>query len=221
MGGGRSCTVIGCQSRSAISRDKHFYSFPSDPTLRDVWLTFTRRGPDYEIKKSSYICQDHFDSTCIVVKKKQVCLAKNSVPTIFSRTTVEGSAEKIVLTFDRDVQHYVEEDTQLNPVYDKEKHTADLLALREQKLKEMAKLCRFCLEDRGEQKLIAINKLKEYAISPQEMMTLIGINVKYNEIFSRNACEECFQQIFVFDGYRRRCLKAQNRLVSDMKDLCR
>ena len=199
-------------------KEKHFYRFPSDPTLRDVWLTFTRRGTDYEVKKSSFICQDHFDGSCFVIKKKQVCLAKGTIPTIFYRNTAEGE-EKIVLTFDHDVLHYAEEDTLLNPVYDKDKHERDLLEKRDEKLKLMRKLCRFCLEDTCEEKLISISKLKDYSINPSDIITIFGLQTEFEEMFSKNACEDCFQQIFVFDGYRKRCRKAQDRLLSDLKDL--
>lgn len=219
MGGGRSCSVIGCPSRSSPSSRKRFYGFPSDQTIRDVWTTFTRRGSDYVIKSSSYICEDHFDSVCFVFKKKQICLAKDTIPTIFYRTTPEGETEKIVLTFDRDIMHYIEEDTLLNPVYDKEKREEELIAKRERKIEEIGKLCRFCLEDRSEENLIEISKLKDYSIRPAEVMSLVGLNIQYNELFSKNACEECFQQIFVFDGYRKRCQKAQDRMVSEIKQL--
>lgn len=217
-GGGRSCSVVGCQSRSAAQKDKHFYRFPPEQPLRDIWTTFTRRGNDYELKKSSVMCQDHFDPSCFVVKKKQICLAKNTVPTIFYRSTSEGD-EKIVLTFDHDVMHYVEEDTLLFPVYDREKHEKELLAKKERKLNEVAKLCRFCLEDREEESLLAVNKLRDYSINPSDVMILVGLNAQYNELFSKNACEECFQHIFVFDGYRKRCQKAQDRLINEMKHL--
>lgn len=217
-GGGRSCSVVGCKSRSAASKGKHFYRFPIDSPLREIWTTFTRRGNDYELKKSSVMCQDHFDPSCFVVKKKQVCLAKSTIPTIFYRTTSEGE-ERIMLTFDHDVMHYVEEDTLLNPVYDREKHESELMAKKDRKLAEIGKLCRFCLEDNTEDNLLTISKLKDYSINPNEVMTLVGLNPQYNDLFSKNACEECFQQIFVFDGYRKRCQKAQNRMIVEMKQL--
>jgi THAP domain/Zinc-finger associated domain (zf-AD) len=219
MGGGRSCSVIGCSSRSNPLNRKRFYGFPIDQTIRDVWTTFTRRGSDYVIKSSSYICEDHFDPSCFVFKKKQICLAKDTIPTIFNRMTPEGESEKIVLTFDRDIMHYVEEDTLLNPVYDKEKREEELIAKRDRKIEEIGKLCRFCLEDRSEENLIEISKLKDYSIKPTEVMSLVGLSTQYSELFSNNACEECFQQIFVFDGYRKRCQKAQERMVSDIKQL--
>ena len=217
-GGGRSCTVIGCLSRSSTQKDKHFYRFPSDPIFKDVWIIFTRRGNDYQIKKSSVVCQDHFDPSCFVVKKKQICLAKNTIPTIFYRSTPEGEFEKYVLTFDRDVMHYVEEDTLLNPVYDKEKHEVELLSKKQRKIEEIGKLCRFCLEDRDE-KLIEISKLKDYSISPSEVLALVGLNPKHNDLFSKRACEECFQQIFVFDGYRKRCKKSQDFFVDEINQI--
>jgi THAP domain/Zinc-finger associated domain (zf-AD) len=218
--GGRSCTVVDCPNRSNMLIKKRFFGFPTDQTIRDVWATFTRRGADFAIKKgSSYICEDHFDSSSFVFKKTQDFLSKEAIPTIFHRVTPEGESERIVLTFDREIMHYIEKDTLLNPVYDKEKREEELAAKRERKLKEIGKLCRFCLEDRNEENLIEISKLKDYSIKPAEVMSLVGLNTQYSELFSNNACEECFQQIFVFDGYRKRCQKAQDRMVSEMKEL--
>ena len=214
-GGGRSCTVIGCLSRSSTQKDKHFYRFPSDPTFKEIWITFTRRGNDYQIKKSSVVCQDHFDPSCFVVKKKQICLAKNTIPTIFYRSTQEGEIEKYVLTFDRDVMHYVEEDTLLNPIYDKEKREEELIVKRDQKIEVIGKLCRFCLEDRGDEDLIEINKLLKYSINPSEVMPHILIT--NFEIFNKKACEECFQHIILFDGYRKRCRRSQDLIIEELK----
>jgi hypothetical protein len=218
VGGGRSCAVVGCQSRSSAHKDKHFYRFPSDQILSDVWKSFTRRGTDFTLKKSSVMCQDHFDPSCFVAKKKQVTLAKNTVPTIFYRSSPEGE-EKIVLTFDQDVMHYIEADTLLNPVYDREKREEELLTKRKRKLDKFGRLCRFCLEDRDQEKLMTISKLKDYSINPNEVMALIGIDPKYNDLFGKSACEDCFQQIFVFDGYRKRCKKTQDQLVNELKDI--
>lgn len=145
------------------------------------------------------MCQDHFDPSCYVYKRKQQCLAKNSIPTIFLRETAEG-LEKIVLTFDQDIQHYVEEDTLLNPAFDKEKCERELLEKRRRKLSEINNLCRFCFENQEEG--VAITRMKDYGISPNDMLTLIGINTEFNDVFSKNVCEECFQQIVSLDGYR-------------------
>jgi THAP domain/Zinc-finger associated domain (zf-AD) len=219
MGGGRSCSVANCSSRTRKD-NKHFYHFPNDQTIRDVWTTFTRRGADYEVKNSSYICEDHFDPSCFVFKKKQICLAKDTIPTIFYRTTPEGESEKIVLTFDRDIMHYVEEDTLLNLVFDKEKREEELIAKRDRKIEEIRKLCRFCLEDRNEESLVEISKLREYSISPTEMMPhTASASTQYHEVFSKSACEECFQQIIVFDGYRKRCRRSQDLILLGLTNI--
>lgn len=218
MGGGKSCSVIGCNSRTTKDKKKHFYQFPKEQPFRDIWITFTRRGSDYEVKKSSCMCQDHFDPSCYVVKKKQQCLAKNSIPTIFNRQTPEGF-ERIVLTFDNFVLHYVEEDTLLNPVFDKEKREQELIEKRERKLKEIRRLCRFCFEVQEDEKLVDVNKMKDYAISPNEMLKVIGIDTQFGKTFSSVVCEECFQHIITIDGFRKRCQKAQNHIISDLQEL--
>lgn len=216
-GGGRSCIVVGCKSRTTDDKSKHFYKFPKD-YRKEIWITFSRRGQDYEPKDSSVVCQDHFDPSCYVYKKKQQCLAKDSIPTIFYRETQEG-IEKIVLTFDNDVMHYVEEDTLLNPAFDKEKCERELVEKRQRKLNEIGRLCRFCFEIQEEGKCVAISRMKDYGISPNDMLTLVGINTEFNDIFSKSVCEECFQQIVSLDGYRKRCQKVQNQLIDDIKVL--
>lgn len=219
MGGGKSCSVVGCSNRTVADKHKHFYKFPREECYRDIWLTFTRRGSDYTVKDSSCICEEHFDPSCFIYKKKQQCLAKFTVPTIFYRQTPD-CIEKIVLTFDRDVLHYVEEDTLLNPAFDKEKREKELVEKRDRKLKEIGKLCRFCFDhDQDENKLVPIAKLKDYAIQPADMLALVGIDTQFNDVFSRSTCEDCFQQIVTFDGYRRRCQKAQNSLVNIIKEI--
>ena len=217
MGGGRSCSVVGCSNRSMPNEKRRFYGFPSDPIFKEIWITFTRRENDFQIKSSSYVCENHFHPSCFLFKKKNICLAKNTVPTIFYRTTSEGESERIELTFDRDVMHYIGEDTLLNPVFDKEKRQVELVEKRDRKLEEIKKLCRFCLEtDEG---LIEISKLHEYNISPTEVMNLFGLGMHQNNIFGKNACEECFQQIFIFDGYRKRCRKSQDQLINVIKQI--
>lgn len=217
MGGGRSCSVVGCSNRSMPNEKRRFYGFPSNPIFKEIWITFTRRENDFQIKSSSYICENHFHPSCFLFKKKNICLAKSTVPTIFYRTTSEGENERIELTFDRDVMHYIGEDTLLNPVFDKEKRQAELVEKRDRKIEEIQKLCRFCLE--GDEGLIEISKLHEYNINSSEVMNLFGLSMHQNNIFGKNACEECFQQIFIFDGYRKRFRKSQDQLINVIKQI--
>lgn len=129
-GGGNSCAVVGCINRTVADKNVHFYHFPTkDPALREVWKTFSRRGSDYKIRQNTVICHEHFDPSCYDVKAKQMRIKTGSIPTIFYR-----SREKIILTFDRDLMHYVEEETLLNPVYDREKREMELIAKRERKV---------------------------------------------------------------------------------------
>lgn len=217
MGGGRNCSVVGCSNRSMPSEKRRFYGFPNDPIFQEVWKIFTRRESDFQIKSSSYICENHFHPSCFLFKKKNICLKKNSVPTVFHRTTSDGENERIELTFDRLVMHYIGEDTLLNPVFDKEKRAIELVEKRNRKLEGIQKLCRFCLEcDEG---LIKISKLHEYNINSNEVMELFGLTMHQNKIFGKNACEECFQQVFIFDGYRKRCKKSQNQLINVIKQI--
>lgn len=219
-GGGRSCCVVGCKNRTTI-HGKHFYKFPKKQRYRDVWTSFTRRGNDFDVKDHSTICQDHFLPTCFNYKKKQVRLFPDSVPTVFERETSNG-VEEIVLTFDPELLNYVESETFLNPAYDKEKHENDLIQKQKKRLAEVNRACRFCFEDPEEddKDFVEISKLKNYSIRPGDVFTLIGLkSTQHQKMFSNVMCEECFQQIITFDGYKKRCCKAHNSIIAELKDL--
>ncbi|CRL07926.1 CLUMA_CG021004, isoform A [Clunio marinus] len=215
--GGRRCAVVGCKSRTVKKGEQgvHFYRIPKEQPWKDIWTTFTRRGSDFEVKKFTSICHEHFAASAFDYKKKLTLLQKNAVPTIFKRDTLNG-LETVVLTFDRSVLHYVETDTLLNPAYDKEKRIQEILEKRNTKLKEILQLCRFC-SDSGDG-FLQINTLKDYSINPTEMMNLLGI-ASDKDIFSNLTCEECFQQIIIIDGYRKRCQRAQHNLNEEIKVL--
>lgn len=208
--------VIGCRNCSQNSRNKHFYKVPKFEPLRSSWITFSRRG-EYYGDRRLYICEDHFHPSCFDYKKKQVLLAKGTVPTIFRRLTAEGE-EIVVVTYDSAIHHYLEEGTLLNPAYDREKHEQDLVEKQARKLAELQKLCRFCAEVDHNKPLIAIDKLKKYSIRPVDVFTIIGLNTE-PKIFSNEICEECFQFVVSIDGYQRRCVKAQNALILEVKHI--
>lgn len=219
-GGGRSCCVVGCRNRTTAPQGKHFYKFPKKQPYRDVWISFTRRGSDYEVKEHSTICQDHFHPSCFSYKKKQVRLLNESVPTVFDRQTSNG-IEEIVLTFDSHVMHYREAESLLNPAYDKEKHESELIKKQAQRLADVKRSCRFCFEDSFEddKDFVEISKLKNYSIRPDDVFKLIGLSTQHNNQFSKVMCEECFQTIITFDGYKKRCCKTYEAILVELKDL--
>jgi THAP domain/Zinc-finger associated domain (zf-AD) len=219
--GGQSCVVIGCRRKPyTYEKGLHHYNFPSDPILRDVWITFSRRGSDFQIKKSTVVCEKHFEKSCFKKRKKQLRLVTGSVPTIFYRETSTGSIEKVQVHFDSSVMHYSEVDMELlKPAYDKDDHENKLLEKRKKRLRRIGRLCRFCLDEQNESKLVDIKKLNEYATSIEEVYKLMSIDTMKEKYWSDFACEECFQQIISFDGFRKRCTKVQRDFTNELKEL--
>lgn len=212
------CSVVGCRSNTR-EKERHFYRFPKEQQLRNVWMQFTRRGDDFVVKYH-VICEFHFDPSCFLRKKKQVRLKEGTAPTIFERITKDGK-EKVVMDFDKDLVAYINSENLLDPVYDKEKHGNVLAKEQRKKMEEVKKLCRFCLEDKtqDDENLIAISKLEDYFIKLGEAFAIVGLNRKFDDIFGDEMCEECFQHVITFDGFRKRCRKAQNAVVTDLKEL--
>lgn len=213
-----SCAVLGCRNRF-IRGGKHFYRFPKNEQFQKLWVQFTRKGHNFEVKKCSAVCEDHFAADRVIAKKKgRLYLIKKTVPTIFFRDTKEG-LERITIEFDSENCQYVgQESVNLlrNSVsaYEEKALTHD----RRQKLIELKNLCRFCFESQNE-KFVALNKLQAYSIDPSEMLALIGVGLQYSEVFSEIVCEQCFQQLVSIDGYRKRCRKAQEEIIAEMQEL--
>lgn len=218
MGGGKKCAVVGCENKTQ-DKDKHFYRFPNDPQLRNIWMQFTRRGDDF-VLKNHVICEDHFKKSCFVQKKRQLRLKEGTAPTIFWRLTKDGT-KKIVMKFDPDLVAYLNSETLLDPVYDKEEHGKKLVKEQQARMNEVKKYCRFCLEDKAqdEENLLPLKKLEDYYIKLDEVFTIVGMDRKFDKIFGQEICEECFQGVITFDGFRKRCCKSQNAVVTDLKEL--
>lgn len=213
-----SCAVVGCRNRF-VRGGKHFYRFPKNEQFKNLWIQFTRKGNNFDVKKCSAVCEDHFSEDRVVVKKKgRLYLIKKTVPTIYYRDAKEG-IERVVVEFDENTSQYIgEESVNLlrGTVSAQEEKT--LVHDRRQKIKELKNLCRFCFESQDE-RFVAVSKLEAYSIDPGEMLTIIGIGPQYNEVFSEIVCEQCFQQIVAIDGYRKRCRKAQEDIINEMQEL--
>jgi THAP domain len=212
------CAVLGCRSRF-IRGGKHFYRFPKNEIFKQLWVQFTRKGSEYEVKSCSAICEDHFEHNRVVTKKKgRLYLLKQTVPTIYYRESKEGT-HKVTIEFDSANYAYVgEESVHLHRTYSMEHEERALMQERRQRVKELKSLCRFCFESQDE-RFVAINKLQAYSIDPDEMLLNIGIDPQYNEVFSEIVCEQCFQHIVSIDGYRKRCRKAQDEIIAEMQEL--
>lgn len=181
-------------------------------------LLLFRKGY-FDVKKCSAICEDHFTEDRIVSKKKgRSYLVRGSVPTVYYRETKEG-LEKIEVEFDYDSCQYIgQESVNLLRGNVSTHEEKVLLQDRRQKVMELKNLCRFCFESQDD-KFVAVKKLESYSIEPDDMLSLIGIGPQYNEVFSEIVCEQCFQQIVTIDGYRKRCQKAQEEVISEMQEL--
>lgn len=210
--------MLGCRSRF-VRGGKHFYRFPKNDLYKQLWVQFTRKGPNYEVKSCSAICEDHFEVNRIVTKKKgRLYLLKQTVPTIYFRETASGT-QRVSIEFDFDNCAYVgEESVELHRTSTTVDEERLVIQERRQRMKELKTLCRFCFESQ-EDRFVAINKLQAYSIEPDEMLVTIGIDPQYNEAFSEILCEQCFQQIVTIDAYRKRCRKAQDEIISEMQEL--
>lgn len=213
-----SCAVVGCRNRF-VRGGKHFYRFPKNEQFKNLWIQFTRKGNNFDVKKCSAVCEDHFSEDRVVIKKKgRLYLIKKTVPTIYYRETKEG-LERVIVEFDENSSQYIgEESVNLLRGTVSAQEEKSLIHDRRQKIRELKSLCRFCFESQDE-RFVAVNKLEAYSIDPDEILMMIGIGLQYNEVFSEIVCEHCFQQIVAIDGYRKRCRKAQEDIINEMQEL--
>ena len=211
------CAVLGCRSRF-VRGGKHFFRFPKSELFKKIWVSFTRRTDSFSVKSCSAICEDHFEPNRIVAKKKgRLYLLKQTVPTIHYRELKEG-IQKVSTDFDYENFNYIGEesvDLQNMSVIDEESF---MIQERRKKLKELKNLCRFCFECQDE-KFVSLSKLQSYSISSNDIFAVIGIDSQFKEAFSSILCEKCFQQIVSIDGFRKRCQKAQDEIVKEIKEL--
>lgn len=217
MLGYAKCAVLGCKTNGQNNHNKHFHRFPADPEFCEVWARFTRRGNEFVAKTNMKICEDHFHPSCFkFTMTRKLFLLPQSVPTIFISPT---TGESIVLTFDRDLFTYLEAEKYLISAYDKDAREEDIAKVREKRLEEIKKLCRFCSEELTVLQRVKVDKLKQYSIIPTEIFKIFGTTSAYNDNLSEVICEECFQEIVSFDRFKKRCLKAQVAIVEELKDL--
>ena len=149
--------------------------------------------------------------------KKKLFSSKIPFLQYLLKNTPDGQ-EKRALTFDQSILHYVEEDTFLKPVNDHENHQKQNLDKCQQKLREIRELCRLCFAADCEN-LVELKNLKDYGVSISEMLNFVGVNSNQNGLFSELACEECFQEIVGFDGFRKRCQKSQRDIMTDIAEI--
>lgn len=189
----------------------NFFRVPTEPIGRDIFIRFSRRGSDFVVKQNHAICSDHFHPSCI----KKSRLIRGAVPTIFKK-----GSETIEVTFDESILHYKEEDTVLKPANDKEDYLDELVAKRKKRQEEVLGLCRFCLSvSKKKASLLDLKKLKDYSIEPLDVLKVMELKVSPHYKLSDLVCEECFQTICSFDGFKKRCHKAENKLFSELKKL--
>ena len=80
-----SCVAIDCTNKVKAGSGISFHRFPlKKPELLQKWIQAVKRK-DWVPNKYSYICSEHFEPSCFVVRpgKTGHHLNDNSVPTIF------------------------------------------------------------------------------------------------------------------------------------------
>lgn len=225
MGGGTgyACRVVGCKSRFKKGSDKHFFRFPkeSERERRELWIQFCRKGPDFNPTPGSGICSDHFTSDLFEPKRTgRIYLRKGSIPTIYFHETLQGP-QKIVVQFDPMLNQYIGDESvqMLNGIICVEDEQ-NIVEQRYDRLKEIKSLCRFCLLPKNQMKCVPLAKLETYDIDPNDMVNILCLeSQQYDTILSNIICETCFQQLVSIDGFKRRCKKALESLVSEMNEM--
>ena len=68
------CVAFGCNNSSNkkqnVAKKVHFFSFPRDKALREVWIKLLRRE-GYIWKEGHKLCSDHFDKSQYEVDPKK------------------------------------------------------------------------------------------------------------------------------------------------------
>ena len=80
-----SCVAIDCTNKVKAGSGISFHRFPlKKPELLQKWIQAVKRK-DWVPNKYSYICIEHFEPSCFVVRPGKIGrhLSDNAVPTIF------------------------------------------------------------------------------------------------------------------------------------------
>jgi len=166
------------------------------------------------------MCQVHFTSDSFEYQSGgRLLLSKGAVPTIFFRKSALG-LEKIEVPYDQYTKSYVARTSWQNMkgsvCFEDEQA---LVTKRQQKLKELKSMCRFCFRSHIKIKCITLAKLETYQINPADTLSTMGMNVQYSECFSEIICEKCFQKVVDIDLFKKKCRKLQDDLVLDLKEM--
>lgn len=83
MGSGVRCSVRNCFNR--YSNDLSFFGYPSDFTLRKIWIEKCglELDPTKKVKSSLRVCRVHFSEDCFVNSIRRNRLKPNAVPSLF------------------------------------------------------------------------------------------------------------------------------------------
>lgn len=81
---GRICHAKGCSSKSKRKEPNViFHKIPSDPDIRDKWITICRVPSKFHSFKELHICSKHFKRSSYCKLGTKTVLKKNSVPSVF------------------------------------------------------------------------------------------------------------------------------------------
>lgn len=83
MGNGIRCSVKNCHNRH--SKNLSFFGYPSDLTLRKIWIENCGLGVDpiEKIINKVRVCRVHFENDCFKNSEKKNRLRPEAVPTLF------------------------------------------------------------------------------------------------------------------------------------------
>lgn len=96
--GQRRCCVSECKSSSQLPdcSDVRFHAFPTNETVRNIWLKNCHIEQNRSITKSNVVCSRHFLETDYQAPKNgRKLLGQNAVPTIFAWGNEKTFAEHL------------------------------------------------------------------------------------------------------------------------------
>lgn len=94
---GDICSVVGCNNTSWDGKNKQFYAFPQVNPIREKWISFCSNLIHWQPKKTSKICDDHFeDSVKRLSKDKWVPTIKFESTSLKNKITISDSEKNFV-----------------------------------------------------------------------------------------------------------------------------
>eukprot|EP00794_Sanderia_malayensis_P007394 gene7394-8214_t len=116
------CAVNGCRNRQFKGSGIHFFSFPSDPEQKRIWVDKINRK-DYEPTVHSRVCSLHFEDNCF---EKDPAVLK-SIDWKLNRPKIKQFAVPSIRLKDEDTTSLLEKNNQVGPM---------VVSLKKERLKQ-------------------------------------------------------------------------------------